>query len=99
MKASLGTCTSELKPDPLSAGPSNNGKHYLRDGDGVKVQRANFDLLEEEVELGAPRGRLAAEGQRVAVRELPLDAGLEAYLVDPGAWRRRSRDGELYIYL
>ena len=60
--------------------------NYLWDCDGIEVKRANFDLLEEEVELGAPWSRLSStEGQRVAVRELPRDAMLEADLVDPGA--------------
>lgn len=44
-----------------------NIKEHLWDCDGVKVQRANFDLLEEEVELRAPRRRRTTEGQRVAV--------------------------------
>lgn len=56
---------------------------YLWNSDGIKVQRANFDLLEEEVGLGAPRSRLAPEGQRVAVRQLPQDARLQAHLVHP----------------
>lgn len=59
----------------------------LGNGDGVKVQRTNFDLLEEQVELGTAGSRLVSEGQRVAVRQLPLDAGLQADLVHPSACR------------
>lgn len=45
----------------------NNNKDYLWNRDGIKVERANFDLLEEEVELGASWSRLTTEGQRVTV--------------------------------
>lgn len=45
----------------------NNNKDYLWNRDGIKVERANFDLLEEEVELGASWSRLTPEGQRVTV--------------------------------
>ncbi len=42
-------------------------KSYLRDRDGIEVYRANFDLLEQEVELWASWSRLATKSQRVAI--------------------------------
>lgn len=70
---------------------NNNNKDYLWNRDGIKVERANFDLLEEEVELGASWSRLTTEGQRVTVWELPLDAGLQADLIHPSACEHKRK--------
>lgn len=80
------------KPTISTESVFKNSKCYFWNCDGVEVQWANFDLLEEEIKLGAPWSRLATKGQRVAIGELPLDAKLEADLIDPGAWNTTAEE-------
>lgn len=86
-----------MKPTTSTQSLFKNRKYYLWNCDGVKVQRANFDLLKEEVKLGASWTRLATKGQRVTIGELPLDAQLKADLVDPGACNTEGEEMKTFI--